>query len=200
MGVLPSQNLPKKSHPSKILQKQRSIIRHPQPSLANCSNYLAQQPTSINDISQQFSQMKLSKWQIFFANDFVDFTYYTNIDHHHVAGTSLLIKDNSGDSSGLDFSTSFHGRCAAEISNQLSFKNFSLYEMLHFLKQQSICKGYASVPDQSQWICLNGCISYPCNDRSTRFVSIYICIPNIKLVHLATVFSVFNSLLNAFNF
>ena len=79
--------------------------------------------------------MKLSKWQIFFANDFVDFTYYTNIDHHHVAGASLLIKDNSGDSSGLDFSTSFYGRCAAEISNQLSFENFSLYEMLHFLKQ-----------------------------------------------------------------
>ena len=94
--------------------------------------------------------MELSKWRIFVANDFVHFTYYCNIDHHHVADVSLLIKDNLGDSSGLDFSTSFHGRCAAEITNQLSFKNFSLYEMLHFLKQQSICKGYGSVPDKSQ--------------------------------------------------
>ena len=137
LGVLPSQNLPVKSHPSKIPQEQRSIIRYSQPSLANYSKSFAQQPTSINDISQQFSQMKLTKWQIFVANDFVRFTYSSNIDHHHVADVSLLIKDNSVDSSGLDFSTSFHGRFAAEITKQLSFENFSLYEMLDFLKQQS---------------------------------------------------------------
>ena len=200
MGVLPSQNLPVKSHPNKIPQERRSIIRHSQPSLANYSKSFAQQPTSLNDISQQFSQMKLSKWRIFVANDFVHFTYYSNIDHHHIADVSLLIKDNSVDSSGLDFSTSFHGRCAAEITKQLSFENFSLCEMLEFLKQQLICKGYTSVPNQSQWICLNGCISYPCNDRSSKFVCIYICTPNFKLFHLATVISVFNSLLNILNF
>ena len=93
--------------------------------------------------------MKLSKWRIFVANDFVHFTYYSDIGHHHVADVSLLIKDNSVYSSGFDFSTSFHGRCAAEIIKQLSFENFSLYEMLDFLKQQLICKGYANVPDQS---------------------------------------------------
>ena len=191
--------MPVKSHPSKIPQERRSIFRHPQPSLANCSNCFAQQP-SINDISRQFFQMKLSKWRIFVANDFVHFTYYSNIGHHHAADVSLLIKDNSGDSFGLNFSTSFHGSCAAENTNQLSFKNFSLYEMLNCLNQQSICKGYGSVPDQSQWICLNGFISYPCNDRSLRFFSIFICNPNVKLVYLATVISVFNSLLNAFNF